>query len=121
MANFRRYVSTVWRKECEQNLGECVWDRIEPKLYFEKGLLRPSCGFGVDPEVNPLEETWSLDVSGKVGTSLTVLVHLLTSSPLLLLSPSFPRRLRTGGRRRCRQAVSVEGAVLDAKGGKSGR
>jgi Leucine-rich repeat (LRR) protein len=60
------YVSTVAGRQervCKEEFGECVWGRMEPKLYFKNGLLADStCGFGVDK--NPNEDVWELDVGG---------------------------------------------------------
>ncbi|GMI26831.1 hypothetical protein TeGR_g8519 [Tetraparma gracilis] len=60
------YVSTKGgrqEKACEEELGACVWGRMDPKLYFKGGLLAGStCGFGVDQ--NPSEDRWELDLSG---------------------------------------------------------
>jgi hypothetical protein len=60
------YVSTKGGRQeklCEEELGTCVWGRMEPKLYFKNGFLADStCGFGMD--LNPNQDGWELDASG---------------------------------------------------------
>ena len=48
---------------CQQEFGECVWNAIKPKLYFENGLMAgTTCGFGVEGDLE--EDTWNLDITG---------------------------------------------------------
>ncbi|GMI34892.1 hypothetical protein TeGR_g1821 [Tetraparma gracilis] len=59
------YVSTAvsqQQRECDAEFGTCVWERIEPKLYFKNGITAATvCGFGVD--LDPGNDAWELDVS----------------------------------------------------------
>ncbi|GMI33858.1 hypothetical protein TeGR_g2266, partial [Tetraparma gracilis] len=65
------------KEKCEAEFGVCVWERIEPKLYFKSGFTSSvMCGFGVDQ--NPNKDSWQLDVSGcgaeefSLGTDLPI-------------------------------------------------